>query len=77
MQSSIKGTLKHLMETYGDRIKHLATTNQTFEGLVTRWNIVNEPPPEESKAALEGHPRYVDFLFCFCVDCAPDKWTVF
>jgi hypothetical protein len=47
------------METYGDRVKRLATTCRTFEGIVTRWNIIKEPPPEEQRPMAEAEPGLV------------------
>lgn len=44
-QTNIKAILNHLMTTYGDRIRTLATGLKSLAGLIQKWEQNNEPPP--------------------------------
>ncbi|BGO88519.1 hypothetical protein NBRC10512_003383 [Rhodotorula toruloides] len=49
--SNAKALLNHLMDRAGDTVRNLAKTNglspplRTFESLIARWEMNNEPPP--------------------------------
>ncbi|GAA5922498.1 Psy2p [Sporobolomyces koalae] len=61
--TNAKGLINHLMDRCGDSIRRLAPSFKTFEGLVSRWEINNEPPPpattltsaqQDSSSGTEG-----------------------
>ncbi|GAA6063624.1 hypothetical protein JCM10212_000125 [Sporobolomyces blumeae] len=43
--TNAKQLINHLMDRCGETIRRLAAKFSTFEGLVARWEINNEPPP--------------------------------
>lgn len=51
VQSPSKPVVDHLMEHHGQEIRQLALTLKTFEGLIVRWEQLNEPPPKLATAA--------------------------
>lgn len=51
VQSPSKPVVDHLMEHHGQEIRQLALTLKTFEGLIVRWEQLNEPPPKSATAA--------------------------
>ncbi|GAA5896956.1 Psy2p [Sporobolomyces salmoneus] len=46
--TNAKGLINHLMDRSGEQIKRLSKKFKTFEGLVSRWAINNEPPPSST-----------------------------
>ncbi|GAA6025606.1 hypothetical protein JCM11491_001426 [Sporobolomyces phaffii] len=62
--TNAKGLINHLMDRCGESIRTLAVKLKTFEGLVSRWEINNEPPPPApapaaaapSSSTMQGSP---------------------
>ncbi|GAA5898668.1 hypothetical protein JCM5296_005955 [Sporobolomyces johnsonii] len=48
--SNAKALINHLMDRAGDQIRRLAHQLKTFEALIARWEMNNEPPPPPPSA---------------------------
>ena len=52
--NNIKIVLNHLMERFGDEVRHLGTAFDVFRGLAMKWEQNNEPSIQISPSAQEA-----------------------